>query len=309
MILGVHENADPKVTTARFPGATWASGFVSDGGKPLPESTTAGELVAAVMAKAKKALDAGGGCVVRVKLDMLAAGRGVWDARLTVLGRAVEGLNIILVLHHEPEDDWAGAVFAAGFNRGRRAVRAGGPNVQVAYCAMAYHWARGMRATRDPRPRQSVEADWFLIDLYSGKSFEPTATIPEHPGFQRWYAEMVAPFPGRRWGVAERGILAGPTRAATIAREAEWLATDPVGRTCGMYLWWSTGGAENNAGWVLDQAGAAAVAALIARIGDAPAVPAYEPGPIARTLVHTATGAVVAEGRTKQWDAFVTTVA
>ncbi|AGL13893.1 hypothetical protein [Actinoplanes sp. N902-109] len=294
-ILGVHETAAPADTAATYPApgvAHWGSEFVArKGGGTLPASTTADQLVRAVLAAAGPYLAAGGGCVVRIKLPMDAVRSGAWDSRLTALGARLVGLAVIVIPYHEPEDNLKPVVFVPAFGRARSVLRAAAPALEVAYAGMAYQWRPGSKTTADPAAwARDLDADLYLLDVYSGNSFASTAILPEHPGFVRWYAEMIAAHPGRRWGIAERGILAGPGRAATIRREAQWLATDPIGQACQLYLWWNTGGTEGQAGWLLDADGRAALAELLDRL----AVPAgFERSALDGVLVCQARGCLV----------------
>jgi hypothetical protein len=301
---GVHEADQPEGTMGRFPGAGWGREFVAKkGGGALPTSTTTAQLISMVMAKVQPWLRAGGGCVVSLKLHPTQMSKGVWDERLVALGRALASLNVIVILWHEPEDDFAAAQFAPGFAAGRAALRQGWSGLCVALCAMAYQWRPGGRAAKEAAAWAAIEADLYLVDVYSGNNFPADAILPHHPGFIRWHKEMVAAFPGRRWGVAERGWQAGPKRAQTIAREGDWLVTDPVGRTCELYLVWGTGGTEGDPGWELDGADELAVRALLARV----TIPAgYLPGPVDGTFIHKATGVLVAAEHTRDYDAHLT---
>jgi hypothetical protein len=126
-------------------------------------------------------------------------------------------------------------------------------------------WAPKFTRIEDATPWRDIEADLYLVDVYSGNSFPADAILPEHAGWKRWYAEMIDAVPRRPWGVAERGIVAGPTRAETVRREAHWLAEDPIGQACSLYLWWNVNSEHEAEDWVLDRAGVSAVAALTAR--------------------------------------------
>lgn len=298
---GVHLEAPTTEIVSAHPLALWGREFVAKkGGGALPTSTTAEQLVAMVRAKVDPWIKVGGGCLVSIKLDPREMAKGLWTPHLTALAKALVDLDVIVVLWHEQEDDWTATVFKPGFEAGRQALKVGDPNIVVALCSMAYQWRPGSRttATRDALIWASIEADLYLVDVYSGKTFPPGQTLPEHPGWIRWYALMISPYADRRWGVAERGWLASTVRAATIRREAAWLATDPIGRTCRIYVVWGTGGTEKNPGWLLDDDALAAVNFLLDAIAQPaqPAQPAsYEPGPVAGTLVHLPTGVLVAD--------------
>lgn len=292
-LLGVHESAKPADTTSRIPGARWGREFVSKrGGGPLPESTTEDQLVQKVLAKVRPHTDAAGGCVVSIKADMVSVGKGRWDSRFTAVGHALDGLNALVIPWHEPENDLRPAVFVPAHNRALEAFKAGSGALEVGYAGMAYQWQPGSTTTTDVTAwAADLHADLYLADVYSGQTFPATAILPEHPGWVRWYTEMIAAHPGRRWGIAERGIIAGPTRSATILREGDWLASDLIGQACELYLWWNTGGTEANPGWLLDAEGKAAVSAVLQRL----AIPAgYRPGPLDGFYVCTGGGCLVA---------------
>lgn len=298
-IAGVHEAESPMDMTSRFPGAGWTREFIAGaGGRPLDPSTTATQLIAKVSAKAGPAWAAGLGAVVSLKVDLVAVAAGEWDDRLTTLGHAVAGQQIVLVIWHEPENDMTAETFVAGFTAARTALKSAAPDLTVAYSAMAYQWRPLSTSTADPTAWAAVDADLYLVDVYSGKSFPAETILPEHPGFVSWYTEMIAAHPGRRWGVSERGILAGPTRVDTINREAAWLADTAAGRSCALYVWWNTPGTEGDARWLLDAAGEQAITALIARVNEhakPAAATGYRPSGLPGFLVSERSGALVAE--------------
>ena len=291
-ILGVHENAKPAATTTRIPGALWGREFVArPGGGPLPESTTEAQLIQKVLAKVRPHTSTGGGCVVSIKADMVSVGTGRWDSRLTAVGHALNGLDAIVVLWHEPEDDLTPQVFVPAHNRGREAILSGGL-VEVGYCGMAYQWRPGSPTTADPQAwAQDLLAERYLLDVYFGKSFSATHTLGTHPGRVRWHEHMIAPYPGRVPGFGEWGRRAEPDRADGFTADFEWLATDPIGRTYSLAMVWNTGGTENDPGWVLDQAAEDAVRAGFARL----AVPAgYRPSGFDGFYVCERSGCLVA---------------
>ncbi len=298
-IVGVHQAATPAEVTGRFPAARWGREFVSKaGGGPLPETTTEAQLVKLVLAQTKPHTSTGGGCVVSIKLDMISVGKGRWDSRLTALGAALEGQDVEVILWHEPEDNWKPAVFVPAHNRGRGALRADS-SVLVDYAGMAYQWRPGSATTADAKAwAKDLQADRYLADVYFGKTFASSHTLGTHPGFQRWLAEMVLPY-GRTWGLAEWGRRAEPDRPSGFTADFDWLANDPVGRTCSMILVWGTGGTEGDPGWILDEPAAAAIRAGFARLG-APA--GYRPSGLPGFVVSERTGCLVAEGMTGQHD-------
>lgn len=251
-LLGVHEDTAPGITALRYPGHAWGAAFVSDDGKPLPESTTAKELAGMVLKEARPHLAASGGCIVRIKISMPSMARGIWDDRLAALGGEVAGHPIMIVLWHEPEDDMTAAVFVPAFNRGRDAIRRGSPATEVAYAGMAYQWRPGSKTTADGKAwAADLQADRYLIDVYFGNNFASTLTLGTHPGRKRWHDYMIAPYPGRLWGLGEWGRRKVAGRPAHYAADFEWLATDPVGQACTVLTVWGTPGTEKNPAWLL----------------------------------------------------------
>ena len=304
LLAGVHELQTPATTRDRYGLAeNWGREFVAAaGGGALPSNTALKTLLDKVEKAVRPHEEAGGGCVLSLKIDPRQMAAGLWDERLTAVGAALAGRNVVLILWHEPEDNWAGGIFAAGFNRGRVAVKAGGPFVLVAYCAMAYQWSPGRKSTRDPAIWALIDADLYLVDVYSGKTYPGDLILPDHPGFVRWYEHMIAPYPQRSWGVAERGFAAGADRPAAWAREFDWLATSDVGRSCTMYLAWLTSGTEKNAAWLADAPTEAAIAGGLTLITTPPG---FVPAAVAGAVLHSATGALVADGMQRAWVSFV----
>ncbi len=244
--VGVHDARPPAEVFAAFPGATMTRPFIGPG--VMPKGT---DLVARFEAVAKPTWAAGGTPVVSVKLNPADVAAGAWDDGLRKLGAWLAGRpETVVVLWHEPEDDHAtpsaARAFVAAFNHARTLLKQGCPALVVAYCAMAFQWRPGSRCTAEAAVWRGIVADLYLCDVYSGKSFPASAILPEHTGFARWKKEIVDAVPGRRWGVGERGILAGPTRGATWERERTWLAdTD-----CALFMVWNTPGTEGDGRWV-----------------------------------------------------------
>lgn len=307
VLVGVHDVRPPAGVFAAFPGASATRVFVGPG--PLPVGT---DLVARVEAACRDTLAAGGVPVVSVKLLPVDVNAGLWDGGLRKLGAwLAKHPQVIVVAWHEPENDFqtpnAARVFAAAFNRVRALLKGVSPGTAVACCAMAYQWRPGSKTTADPAVWRAIDADLYLVDVYSGKSFPASAILPEHAGFRRWKTEMVDAVPGRRWGVGERGILAGPTRAATWTRERDWLSGP--GRDCAVYMVWNTPGREGEDRWVQrntygadgDGGEMPAVRDLVAALA---LPPGYRPVDGDNLVVCETTGAVVARSmaaRHKAW--------
>ncbi len=304
--VGVHDERPPALVFAAFPGATLTRPFIGPG---VPKPGT--DLVARFEAAARPTWDAGGTPVVSLKLNPADVAAGAWDDGLRALGGWLAGQpDAVVILWHEPEDDHAtpaaARAFVAAFNHGRALLKQAHPALVVAYCAMGYQWRPGSRSTAEAAVWRGVAADLYLCDVYSGKSFPASAILPEHAGFARWKKEIVDKTPGRRWGVGERGILAGPTRAATWDREAAWLA----GTDCALYMVWNTPGTEDDVRWVqrdTESAGgddAAAVRELVAAL----ALPAsYRPW-TGEVVVCETTGTLVARDLIAQHEAWRKTI-
>jgi hypothetical protein len=315
MIAGVHEKFPPAETATRFPGHEWGRSFVrwSKDVAPIPATATPEQVLALVEAEVRDDLAAGLGCLVSIKFTPSDVMAGRYDAVLKALAQYAVGKKLIIILWHEPEDDWSGKVFAPAFNRARRKMQAVNPGLLVAWAGMGYQWALTNGNTADVAAWRTIEADLYLLDVYSGNTFAPDLILPEHPGFVRWHREIIAPFPGRLWGIGERGFAAGPKRAASWEREFVWLTTDPVGRTCSAYLPWGTGGTEQSSAWPFadDPATLRVVRAGIAAI-TAPPAPEVQPAPAGYSntytvglLLHEATGAAVFESHVAEWNGFV----
>lgn len=277
-ILGVHE---AKPSGHRFPGATWGREFVSDKGRPLPESTSAATLIKKVTQVIAPHHAADGGCMVSIKLPLGSVAKGRWDARLEELGAHLSGSSRLaateVILNHEPENDSLPGVFVPGFNRGRGALKRAAPDLVVNYAAMAYAWRPGAKETRDPRAwSEDLRADRYLADVYFGKSFSQSYTLATHPGLQRFLQHMIDPHPGRRMGLAEYGRLAHAARADMFAEDFNLLA-GPLASLSEVVLAWNTGGTEGNAGWMLDEPAQKAIRAGFNRLNGAPSAGPGDP--------------------------------
>lgn len=311
---GVHELydvRDPAETMEAFPGARFTREFVGPG--PLKPGAN---VIALVEDKARPTWDAGGVPVVSVKLLPAEVTAGVWDGQLEQLAAwANVQPDMVLILWHEPEDDFATEAaargFVASFNRQYKILKAGAPRLIVAYAANSYAWRPSDPRTAYTAIWQALAADLYLCDVYSGNTFRADLILPDHPGFRRW-KQMIADYVSpagiavrRRWGLGERGISAGTTRAQTIRRELDWLRADG---TIAMYLWWNTPGKESNEAWVVDpddQAHAGDVAAL-RELLLAVAVPSgYLPTESPGLVVSERSGCVVARQFTGRHDAFL----
>ncbi len=263
-LAGVHDARTPTAVAGAFTGATVGREFIAGEQQP-------GDLRAKVDKLSAPWLAAAGQVYVSFKPRPADVAGGAWTPWLEKLGTwLAEHPHVKLIIWHEPEDDMPGGEFAAMFNTCRTAIKTGYRDATVAYCAMAYHWRPTGNAGKNPAGWRQVLADEYLVDVYSGVSFSETAILPEHPGFVGWYEAIVKPklAAGQpvAWGMAERGFQAkDPTvRAATIRREADWLAGHGADRPM-LYLAWNTGGTEGDSAWLLDPAGEEAMRYLLAK--------------------------------------------
>ena len=275
-LLGVHRNAKPEVTTGAFPGAGWERLFVSDDGKALPLATTGFVLVKLVFTVLLKAwLAAGCGVIVSVKLDLDQVRKGLWDARLAQLAKALVGLRIILIISHERENDTSARVSLEGNDRAYDTLKAAVPELVVATAAMTYAWslkkagAQVRVSAADAKLRAREKTDLKLADTYFGKTF-PMGILPENDGWTRWHEIVVG---DDDFGMGEIGWLNLPGRPEAIDRQTDWFLNDPVGRTCLLVMVWGTGGQEANEGWLLDDEPSAAATARMVTSLSAPPVP------------------------------------
>jgi hypothetical protein len=286
-LAGVHDARTPAQVISGFAGATVGREFVAG-------EQAAGDLRPKFDKLSAGWLAAGGQVYVSFKPRPADVASGAWAPWLKKLGVwLAEHPGVKVIVWHEPEDDHSGTAFASMFAKCRDAIKSGWQGATVAYCAMAYHWRPTGNAGKSPAAWQRIVADEYLVDVYSGKTFPETAILPEHPGFTGWFDAIVRPrLSGGEaiaWGIAERGFQAkdSATRATTIRREADWLATlpgafaggAPTKRPPMLYLYWNTGGTEDNAGWILDGAGEEALRYLLAQHLTSQATPTEVPAP------------------------------
>lgn len=282
-LYGVHTTDKPAAVKARYPGVTVTRPFISEPGTPDGVIRTVGSLTGRVEKACRASWDAGMTPVYSFKLDPVQVFAGKWDgpaADLAAWHRDQPAAKVIL--WHEPENDFTGAEYARYFNRLAAAMRGQNPNLPLLYSAMGYQWAPGSKGAASVKGRTDDVADWravtadlFCCNVYSGRSFPLSATLPAHVGFKRWLNLVVDH--AARYGITERGFTTTPlaesassvavrneSRAAAIRREKTWLDTDPAGRRCALYVYWSTGGVEGDLGLIVgDQPGQGAVRDLV----------------------------------------------
>lgn len=169
----------------------------------------------------------------------------------------------ILVIWHEPENDSkyfpTPEHYVRMFNAVDKWMRDVWTGVKTCHAAMAYAYRDGKGGFTDDQARRwRTTAKVHGVDAYSGRSFPLTNILPEHSGFARWRRCVAG---DSRWGVIERGWTCqpkdNPVRAATIKREFDWLAKEPLQPDT--YIVWNSTGTENDAGLRLDATGRAAL--------------------------------------------------
>lgn len=255
MIFGVHENQSVQATKSRFPGVV-ASGPAFLGQTKPTE----------LLLKVSKVLNGYNSPVQNPFLtfkappaDIIA---GKYDEAFRSLGdmlRSQPYAKAYIAYWHEPENDMQGSTFTKAFSRFHQVTHelAGTDRFASVYSALAYAWRPNDNRTKDAAAWQPKFVDVFAADVYSGRSFPNTATLPEHAGFRRWQDELVK---GGSWGLTERGFQ-GANRTATILREIDYLTGSL--KKPKFYLYWNTPGTENDPKWVLDAEGETAVKKLI----------------------------------------------
>lgn len=196
--------------------------------------------------------------------------------------------KFILIVWHEPENDvpkWFkdGADFVKVFNTVHDWVKGIAPGILTSHAALGYQYGdKGASTGGGTVPINlddataktwKTKADIHTIDLYQGRSWPLNQIMPENSAFKRWHRTIVGGS-GKPWGVSERGFIADPSKPAllaqrveTIRREADWFATDPIGRDCVLLLLWDTIGTEGDQFIpIRDEAGKEAVRYYMERI-------------------------------------------
>lgn len=254
-IAGVHDARPMATVKALFPGTQLTRPFIA-GVQTGPRS-----LVAKAENVCRPSWDAGLLPTYSLKLNRDEVMAGRWDPFIRELGDwHLDQPECELIIQHEPENDaeLQGGAFPPYFNRISEHFRVANEGVPLLYAAMGYQWLPGSTNgtvkgfTSNPAHWQGVDADRYVIDLYSGNSVPLDTILPEHRGWQRWMEHIVGDGP---WGVAERGFITDNNhagRAAAIEREKHWLLTDPVGLRCRRYIYWNTSGTEKNPAIVVD---------------------------------------------------------
>ncbi len=268
-VPGVPDDRSQEQVKAAFPGTVYTREFIP-GVLSGPKS-----LVPAAERICRPSWNAGLTPMFSFKLNLSETAGGKWDGPLIELAQWLATQPDAKVIPwHEPEDDMTGREFAVWFNRVAGKMRGANSRLKMVYAAMAYQWAMKSNGTSSiggrtdtPGDWRAVEADVFAVDAYSGRSFQLTSILPQHPGFLRWMNQIVD---GREYMVTERVFETATVhqeRAYQIRREADWLLTHPVGPRCRAWLYWNTAGTEESASLLLDkQHGEPALRDAVARL-------------------------------------------
>lgn len=268
MLLGVHEQyqgdsaTSPDATITRYPNTMVTREF--KGGVLKPQN-----LVKSLINLCQSVWDAGLVANVSFKLSPAEVTNGEWEIYVKQLCRFLVDNGrtgkTVLTFWHEPEDDSRdsypngtnktlafndAAEFVTYFNTIHRWVKEVSANITTSHAALGY----GYRPNLGSKDKSAyvtnpdawrTQADINAIDIYSGRSFPLSDTLPDSAAFKRWRDSHGGP-----WGVAERGWTASPDahaeRADSIARELAWLKTLPDTERPVFYIVWLTEGVEGD---------------------------------------------------------------
>ncbi len=218
---------------------------------------------------------------VSLKPDVSATIAGAMDKVLDVVARwaTLQGTRVYLSLHHEPQNDAmdAGDGPKHGNHLGRavnfttmhdRAYAVMKPVAQdllhIGPCHLVMQWAPGSASTADGAVAEAwrvTHADFVAADSYTSNwSWTSSGTtLRGKRDFQRWL-RLCSPDPSKLV-LAERGITRnGPSspdlQGAILADDLLYL--DGLGAHA--YLYWSSGGANDDSIYLLGPAGRAVLA-------------------------------------------------
>lgn len=254
MRIGVHENISAEQNKSKYPGVTLERLFIG------PGVLSPQNLILKVDRLVTPYLQNQITPVVSFKPHHSDVAAGRWDSYLRNLVNTF-GDTVWFCIYHEPEDNLNGTDFTKMFNRCFDVMKdADQDSIQV-YAAMAYQWRPGSRTTVDPT-KWLPRADYYACDVYSGRSFPLSTTLPDHAGFKRWKANLPA---GQQWGITERGFETAnlhEARAATLKQDIEWATTND----CSFYIYWNTTGTEKSDELVLDPLGEASLKEAIREV-------------------------------------------
>lgn len=254
MLFGVHEGLTPAQTKERFPRVKLGPRLFA--GAPMVPR----DLVTKLVNQCGPTWDAGLIALWSFKPDINSVLSGAWDARLRELAQFIKDnpdKKVWVIIWHEPENDMSASTYVRLFNRCHDVLKSVHPQLITVHSALTYRYREGGEIL-DPSD-WLTKADVLAADVYSGRSFPLSATLPEHSGFKRWLAGLVGT---RSYALTERGFIADDAHSAervdTMRREAHWLTNSVDGQRCIAYELWNTPGAENDPLIVLDTAGEAA---------------------------------------------------
>ncbi|MBL7253292.1 hypothetical protein [Paractinoplanes lichenicola] len=276
--IGVHEDPDvtPAETRRNYPAARIGREFIP----PLKPGVNPRKVLDKIKEFAEKWSD--GGVYVSYKPPPREVRAGAWTDVHRGIGQwLAKHPEVAVIVHHEPEGGAGrleGPEFARMFKQARDEIKDGWSGARVVYCAMAYQWGPSGDVMKNPAPWRGVEADEYLCDVYSGKTFPTEFILPKHPGYVAWYDQIVRPRLRNgetvAYGLAERGFMGNDElRAKAIRRESAWLrgvfekyeaSGDLLDLPPCAYLAWSSVGWENEKGWLLHGDSAVAMRELLA---------------------------------------------
>lgn len=274
MRFGVHEQyqagndrTTPAETKQRYPLVEMTREF--KGGVIEPQN-----LNPATKNLCQKVWDQGLICNVSFKFSVAEVLNGKWQpfieqwaATTRDTGRSAQ---TILTVWHEPENDKHfrnAEQFVTYFNQVHDWVKAVDPSIMTCHAALGYRYRDNGEISNQEALQWVTKADINSIDIYSGRSFPLSMTLPESTGFKRWFTTRPG---GSQWAVSERGWIAGADksaeRVASINAEFDWLASLEPEAMPAFYIVWTTEGTEGDPLIPLDDAGRAAVNEGFARI-------------------------------------------
>ncbi len=264
LLYGVHENVDPAGTVKRL-GGNATRDFT-------PGVIGPRDLVKAATAVCAPSWKAGLTSVWSFKPLPADVASGRWRPFVEEFGRFLADSpdkRTVVVPWHEGENDvpkWFrdADAYVRMFDTVAGWLRSTHPGVVIAHAALAYRYGDGKGIDDKMARRWRTSADLHCVDIYSGRTNPLETILPELSSYRRWREHVAGDSP---WGVTERGWTCQKhdfgRRAATISREAEWLAAQALQPE--IYLLWNTGGSEGDAGLVLDNTAEIAAKGLLTR--------------------------------------------
>lgn len=177
-----------------------------------------------------------------------------------------------IVLHHEPEGDYAsGAAFVDWFTRMADVIHEASPTTKVVHSAASYHYrARGAGYDGSYVP-PATACDIYCIDTYRGKGgLDEMVPLASDDRWLRWLSLLPE---GADIGITEYGRgyntsadSASPTnqrRVALLQADHDYLKASPAGHRVVTWQYWWTENADGD--WKFEDPDSVAAWAAIAR--------------------------------------------